>query len=98
MAAGLPVEIVGLGGLLTTPEVVDVVATLRVLVHHNAGTALARLLTGARCWVGCTRRLRRQYRVTCSAASPRSLRRRRPVSRSASSRRSTTSVRLIATR
>jgi ATP-dependent DNA helicase UvrD/PcrA len=26
---GLPVEIVGLGGLLTTPEVVDVVATLR---------------------------------------------------------------------
>jgi DNA helicase-2/ATP-dependent DNA helicase PcrA len=51
-AAGLPVEIVGLGGLLTTPEVVDVVATLRVLVHHDAGTALARLLTGARWRVG----------------------------------------------
>jgi DNA helicase-2/ATP-dependent DNA helicase PcrA len=46
------VEIVGLGGLLTTPEVVDVVATLRVLVHHDAGTALARLLTGARWRVG----------------------------------------------
>ncbi len=51
-SAGLPVEIVGLGGLLTTPEVVDVVATLRVLVHHDAGTALARLLTGARWRVG----------------------------------------------
>jgi DNA helicase-2/ATP-dependent DNA helicase PcrA len=51
-AAGLPVEIVGLGGLLTTPEVVDVVATLRVLVHHDAGTALARLLTGARWRIG----------------------------------------------
>ena len=51
-AAGLPVEIVGLGGLLTTPEVVDVVATLRVLVQHDAGTALARLLTGARWRIG----------------------------------------------
>jgi DNA helicase-2/ATP-dependent DNA helicase PcrA len=50
--AGLPVEIVGLGGLLTTPEVVDVVATLRVLVHHDAGTALVRLLTGARWRIG----------------------------------------------
>jgi DNA helicase II / ATP-dependent DNA helicase PcrA len=52
LAAGLPVEIVGLGGLLTTPEVVDVVSTLRVLVHHDAGTALARLLTGARWRIG----------------------------------------------
>ncbi len=51
-AAGLPVEIVGLGGLLTTPEVVDVVATLRALVQYDAGTALARLLTGARWRVG----------------------------------------------
>jgi DNA helicase-2/ATP-dependent DNA helicase PcrA len=32
--AGLPVEIVGLGGLLTTAEVADVVATLRVLAEH----------------------------------------------------------------
>jgi DNA helicase-2/ATP-dependent DNA helicase PcrA len=51
-AAGLPVEIVGLGGLLTTPEVADVVATLRVLVHHDAGSSLARLLTGARWRIG----------------------------------------------
>jgi DNA helicase-2/ATP-dependent DNA helicase PcrA len=52
LAAGLPVEIVGLGGLLTTPEVADVVATLRVLLQPDAGTALARLLTGARWRIG----------------------------------------------
>ncbi len=51
-AIGLPVEIVGLGGLLTTPEVVDVVATLRVLGDHRPGAALMRLLTGARWRIG----------------------------------------------
>ena len=50
--AGLPVEIVGLGGLLLTPEVVDVVATLRVLADHKASTSLVRLLTGARWRIG----------------------------------------------
>ena len=49
---GLPVEIVGLGGLLTTPEVVDVVATLRVIADHRAATSLMRLLTGARWRIG----------------------------------------------
>ncbi|MCW2495105.1 ATP-dependent DNA helicase [Jatrophihabitans sp.] len=49
---GLPVEVVGLGGLLTTPEVVDIVSTLRVLVRHDTGTAVARLLTGARWRIG----------------------------------------------
>ncbi len=53
-AEGLPVEVVGLGGLLTTPEVVDVVATLRVLVRHDTGTAIARLLTGARWRIGAS--------------------------------------------
>ena len=53
-AAGLPVEIVGLGGLLTTPEVVDVVCTLRILVRHDAGSAVARLLTGARWRIGAS--------------------------------------------
>jgi DNA helicase-2/ATP-dependent DNA helicase PcrA len=52
LAAGLPVEVVGLGGLLTTPEVIDVVATLRVLADHKSGPALARLLAGARWRVG----------------------------------------------
>jgi DNA helicase-2/ATP-dependent DNA helicase PcrA len=45
---GLPVEVVGLGGLLEVPEVSDVVATLTVLVDPTAGDALGRLLTGAR--------------------------------------------------
>ena len=45
-AAGIPVEVVGLGGLLTVPEVQDIVATLRVLHDPGAADALARLLTG----------------------------------------------------
>ncbi|WP_395725651.1 ATP-dependent helicase [Nakamurella sp.] len=51
-AAGLPVEVVGLGGLLDEPEVADLVATLRVLVDPTAGTAAIRLLTGARWRLG----------------------------------------------
>ncbi|WP_199433897.1 ATP-dependent helicase [Qaidamihabitans albus] len=47
-AQGLPVEVVGLGGLLDEPEVADLVSTLRVLAEPLAGTAAARLLTGAR--------------------------------------------------
>ncbi|MBB2900152.1 DNA helicase-2/ATP-dependent DNA helicase PcrA [Kineococcus radiotolerans] len=50
--AGLPVEVVGLGGLLTTPEVADVVATLHVLHDPARGDHLARLLTGARWRLG----------------------------------------------
>src|SRR4051794_36415338 len=51
-ARGLPVEVVGLGGLLEVPEVSDVVATLTVLVAPTAGDALGRLLTGARWRIG----------------------------------------------
>jgi DNA helicase-2/ATP-dependent DNA helicase PcrA len=51
-AAGLPVEVVGLGGLLDEPEVADLVATLRVLVDPTAGPAAMRLLTGARWQLG----------------------------------------------
>ncbi len=51
-AAGLPVEVVGLGGLLDTPEVRDVVATLRVISDPTAGDALIRLLSGARWRLG----------------------------------------------
>jgi DNA helicase-2/ATP-dependent DNA helicase PcrA len=50
--AGLPVEVVGLGGLLEMPEVADVVATLRVLVDPVANPALIRLLTGVRWRLG----------------------------------------------
>jgi DNA helicase-2/ATP-dependent DNA helicase PcrA len=49
---GIPVEVVGLGGLLAVPEVADVVATLRVLQDAGASDALARLLTGPRWRIG----------------------------------------------
>jgi DNA helicase-2/ATP-dependent DNA helicase PcrA len=49
---GVPVEVVGLGGLLVVPEVQDVVATLRVLHDAGASDALARLLTGPRWRIG----------------------------------------------
>ncbi|HEY9242033.1 MAG TPA: ATP-dependent helicase, partial [Streptosporangiaceae bacterium] len=51
-ARGIPVEVVGLGGLLTVPEVADIVATLRVLHDPSASGSLARLLTGPRWRIG----------------------------------------------
>jgi DNA helicase II / ATP-dependent DNA helicase PcrA len=51
-ARGVPVELVGLGGLLATPEVRDLVSTLQVVSDPTAGAALARLLLGARWRVG----------------------------------------------
>jgi len=47
-ARNLPVEVVDLGGLLTLPEIADVVAVLRVLVDPQSGGSLNRLLSGAR--------------------------------------------------
>ncbi len=49
---GVPVEILGVGGLLLEPEVVDVVATLAVIADPARGDALMRLLTGARWRIG----------------------------------------------
>lgn len=49
---GIPYEIVGLGGLLDTPEVVDLVAALRVLADPGRSDALMRLLAGARWRIG----------------------------------------------
>ncbi|HEV3295652.1 MAG TPA: ATP-dependent helicase, partial [Streptosporangiaceae bacterium] len=51
-AGAIAVEVVGLGGLLTVPEVADVVATLRVLHDPTASAPLARLLTGPRWRIG----------------------------------------------
>ncbi|WP_017541791.1 ATP-dependent helicase [Nocardiopsis halophila] len=51
-ARGIPVEIVGLGGLMTVPEVRDVIAALRVVHDPSAGNELARLLTGPRLRLG----------------------------------------------
>ncbi|GMA22507.1 ATP-dependent DNA helicase [Luteimicrobium album] len=49
---GIPVEVVGLGGLLSTPEVTDLVAFLQVAHDPSRGDALARLLTGPRVNLG----------------------------------------------
>ncbi|MEU7694455.1 ATP-dependent helicase [Microbispora hainanensis] len=51
-ARRIPVEVVGLGGLLTVPEVADIVATLRALYDPTAGDALVRLLAGPRWRIG----------------------------------------------
>ncbi|MFJ9554988.1 ATP-dependent helicase [Nocardiopsis sp. NPDC101807] len=51
-ARGIPVEVVGLGGLMTVPEVRDIIATLRVVHDASAGNELARLLTGPRWRLG----------------------------------------------
>ena len=47
-AEGLDVEVVGLGGLLEMPEVVDLVSALRVLHFPQSGSQLIRLLSGPR--------------------------------------------------
>jgi DNA helicase-2/ATP-dependent DNA helicase PcrA len=49
---GVPCEVVGLGGLLLEPEVVDLVSTLRVLGDPTAGNAVVRLLSGPRWRLG----------------------------------------------
>ncbi|MCO1660727.1 ATP-dependent helicase [Pseudonocardia humida] len=51
-ARGLPVEVVGLGGLLDTPEVRDLVSALRLVADPLSGPAAVRLLTGARWRLG----------------------------------------------
>jgi len=51
-SAGLPVQVVGLGGLLSTPEVSDIVALLWVVQDPTRGDQLMRLLTGPWCRLG----------------------------------------------
>ena len=51
-ARGLEVEVVGLGGLLEMPEVVDLVSALKVLARPDAGSELIRLLSGPRWRIG----------------------------------------------
>jgi DNA helicase-2/ATP-dependent DNA helicase PcrA len=50
--AGIPVEIVGLSGLLRLPEVAEIVATLHLLHDVTSNAALLTLLTGPRWAVG----------------------------------------------
>ena len=49
---GIEVEVVGLGGLLELPEIVDLVSALKVVQRADAGSELIRLLTGARWRIG----------------------------------------------
>ena len=49
---GVPVEVVGLSGLLHLPEIADLVAMLDVLDDPTANSALVRLLTGPRWRIG----------------------------------------------
>ncbi|BBY78672.1 ATP-dependent DNA helicase [Mycolicibacterium parafortuitum] len=49
---GVPVEVVGLAGLLAVPEVADVVAMLRLCADPTAGAAAVRVLTGPRWRLG----------------------------------------------
>lgn len=51
-ALDVPYEVVGLGGLLSTAEVADIVATLYVLTDPGRSDALARLLAGSRWRIG----------------------------------------------
>lgn len=50
--AGVPCEIVGFAGVLTSPEVVDVLSAMRVVHSVDADNALVRLLAGERWRVG----------------------------------------------
>lgn len=48
----VPHHILGLGGLLSTPEIVDLMSALRVIHDPTAGSELIRLLSGARWAIG----------------------------------------------
>ncbi len=51
-ARGIPVEVVGLAGLLSVSEVAEVVAMLRLVADPTAGGAAMRVLTGRRWRLG----------------------------------------------
>lgn len=51
-ARGVKAHVLGLGGLLSTPEVSDVVSVLRVAHDPSAGSELVRLLSGGRWRIG----------------------------------------------
>ena len=65
---GLEVEVVGLGGLLELPEIVDLISALRVIHFPEAGSHLIRLLTGPRWRIGA-KDIERLYRYASRLAS-----------------------------
>ena len=50
--AGIPAEVLGLGGLVHVPEIADLVAMLKVINNPSAGASLMRHLTGPRINLG----------------------------------------------
>lgn len=66
---GLDVEVVGLGGLLEMPEVVDLICALRVIHFPEAGSQLIRLLTGPRWRIGA-KDIERLHRYATRLAKP----------------------------
>ncbi|BAX91432.1 ATP-dependent DNA helicase [Mycobacterium shigaense] len=69
-ARGLPVEVVGLAGLLSVPEVADVVAMLRLVADPTAGAAAMRVLSGPRWRLG-GRDIAALWRRASALAGPR---------------------------
>ncbi len=67
-ARGVPVEVVGLAGLLSVPEVADMVAMLRLVVDPTAGAAAMRVLTGPR-WRLAARDIAALWRRAVAMAS-----------------------------
>jgi DNA helicase-2/ATP-dependent DNA helicase PcrA len=66
---GLEVEVVGLGGLLELPEIVDLISALRVIHYPEAGSQLIRLLTGPRWRIGA-KDIERLFRYATRIATP----------------------------
>ena len=73
-ARGVPVEVVGLAGLLAVDEVADVVAMLRLVADPGAGAAAVRVLTGAALAARCPR----PHRAVAARPRPRLTGRARP--------------------
>ncbi len=67
---GVPVDVVGLTGLLELPEVVEVVCTLEVLYDPTANPSLVRLLSGPRWRIGPADLAQLGARARELAASP----------------------------
>lgn len=68
-AVGLDVEVVGLGGLLEMPEIIDLVSALRVVHSPNSGGALIRLLAGPR-WRIAPKDIARLHRWSKTISKP----------------------------
>ena len=51
-SAGMPVDVIGLGGLIHVPEVADIVSMLKIIADPDAGASMMRHLTGPRINLG----------------------------------------------